>query len=93
MFPFLMLKYLFVFIEYGAQWWLNVGAKNNTNDRPYPGLPTDAFFAQGFMGQTVAVIPSKKLVIVRLGATTTDSAWNIGGFMDYIVNQVVIGEK
>merc|ERR1712137_670540 len=75
--------------EYGAQWWLNAGAKDDSSNRPYPDLPTDAFFAQGYLGQTVAVIPSKKLVVVRLGATARSSAWNLAGFLGYIVNQVI----
>jgi CubicO group peptidase (beta-lactamase class C family) len=53
--------------EYGAQWWLNAGAKDNAANRLYPDLPTDTFLADGFEGQFVFVIPSKKLVVVRLG--------------------------
>jgi CubicO group peptidase (beta-lactamase class C family) len=53
--------------EYGAQWWLNAGAKGNPENRIYPAIPTDAFWADGFEGQTVMVIPSKKLIVVRLG--------------------------
>ncbi len=55
--------------EYGAQWWLNVGVKNNSSIRKYPKLPTDAYWADGFEEQYVMVIPSKKLVIVRLGVS------------------------
>lgn len=57
--------------EYGAQWWLNAGAKNNPNNRAYPNVPTDAFLADGFEGQAVFVVPSKKLVVVRLGLSQT----------------------
>lgn len=53
--------------EYGAQWWLNAGAKNYANHRRYPTLPADAYWADGFEEQFVMVIPSKKLVIARLG--------------------------
>lgn len=53
--------------EYGAQWWLNAGEKANPSNRYYPDLPTDCFQAEGFEGQFVFVIPSKKLVVVRLG--------------------------
>ncbi len=53
--------------EYGAQWWLNAGEKNNVANRIYPNLPVDAFWAAGFEEQYVMVIPSKNLVIVRLG--------------------------
>ncbi len=55
--------------QYGAQWWLNSGAKNNAAVRTFPELPQDAFWADGFEGQYVMVIPSRKLVIVRLGVS------------------------
>lgn len=57
--------------QYGAQWWLNAGAKDNPSNRAYPSLPTDTFLADGFEGQSVFVIPSKKLVVVRLGLSQT----------------------
>ena len=53
--------------EYGAQWWLNVGSKDNPSNRNFPDLPTDTFYADGFEGQFVFVVPSKNLVVVRLG--------------------------
>lgn len=55
--------------EYGAQWWLNKGSKDNANIRKYPELPSDAYWADGFEEQYVMVIPSKKLVLVRLGVS------------------------
>lgn len=53
--------------EYGAQFWLNAGAKDNPANRSYPSLPTDTFLADGYEGQYVIIVPSKKLVVVRLG--------------------------
>lgn len=53
--------------EYGAQWWLNAGEKNNPTNRKFPDVPPDAFLADGFEGQYVFVVPSKNLVVVRLG--------------------------
>ncbi|RXP59436.1 class C beta-lactamase-related serine hydrolase [Lutibacter sp. HS1-25] len=47
---------------YGAQFWLNAGGK-------MPDVPKDMFFADGYQGQRVIVIPSKDLVIVRLGVS------------------------
>ena len=55
--------------EYGAQWWLNAGEKNNPANRIYPELPPDAYWADGFEEQYVMVIPSKNLVVVRLGVS------------------------
>jgi CubicO group peptidase (beta-lactamase class C family) len=55
--------------RYGAQWWLNAGDPNNSNIRKYPGLPPDTYWADGFEEQYVMIIPSKKLVVVRLGVS------------------------
>jgi len=46
--------------EYGGLFWLNV---NGGLDR----VPRDAFWSAGFMGQTTMIIPSRDMVIVRLG--------------------------
>jgi CubicO group peptidase (beta-lactamase class C family) len=53
--------------EYGAQFWLNAGAKDNPQNCYHPGLPNDEYGAEGFEQQNVFIIPSKKLVLVRLG--------------------------
>ncbi|HDP34386.1 MAG TPA: class C beta-lactamase-related serine hydrolase, partial [Candidatus Hydrogenedentes bacterium] len=53
--------------KYGAHWWLpSAGARNEAKDRGRP-LPNDMFFAWGFEGQAIVVIPSRDLVVVRLG--------------------------
>ena len=49
--------------EYGAGFWLN------PNQAHWPALPADTFAADGFQGQFIFIIPSRKLVIVRLGAS------------------------
>lgn len=58
--------------QYGAQFWLNAGAENNPQNRYYPDVPTDLFWADGFEGQNVFIIPSKKLVVVKLGLSQGD---------------------
>ena len=55
--------------KYGYMFWLNAGAKGNAGDRTYPDAPVDMLCADGFEGQNVFVIPSRQLVIVRLGLT------------------------
>lgn len=58
--------------EYGAQWWLNAGSINHPEARTYPDVPSDSFQATGFEGQFVFVVPSKNLVVVRLGLSQTN---------------------
>jgi CubicO group peptidase (beta-lactamase class C family) len=51
----------------GAGFWTNLGDSFGANYRVEHGMPRDAFFAKGTIGQYVIIIPSEKLVIVRLG--------------------------
>lgn len=53
--------------EYGAQWWLPSGSERARAAARGTLLPEDTFFGEGFEGQKLFVIPSRKLVIVRLG--------------------------
>lgn len=55
--------------EYGYQLWLNAGENNNPADRMFPSAPADLYYAAGYEGQHLFMIPSRKLVIVRLGLT------------------------
>ena len=52
--------------EYGAQFWLNAGARGNPEKRVFPDVPTDLFYADGFEGQSIFILPSRKLVVVKL---------------------------
>ncbi len=58
--------------RYGAHWWLNAGDPSDPARRPWPSLPADAYAARGYSGQWVLVIPSRELVIVRLGIAIPD---------------------
>jgi CubicO group peptidase (beta-lactamase class C family) len=55
--------------EYGAQWWLNEGDPAHPAVSKFPGLPSESAIADGFENQFVVIVPSKKLVVVRLGVT------------------------
>lgn len=59
--------------EYGAQFWLNAGESGNTSNRMYPDVPTDLYWADGFEGQNVFILPSRQLVVVKLSQTTGDA--------------------
>lgn len=58
--------------SYGAHWWLNAGTPGDPDDRPWPLLPPEVFAARGHSGQWVVVVPSARLVVVRLGLTVPD---------------------
>lgn len=73
--------------QYGAHFWLNGGKKIPPNERPYPKLPGDTYFARGYQGQIIAVIPSHKLVVVRLGMTY-DNVWGMEEFIAGIIDAV-----
>lgn len=62
--------------EYGAHFWLNAGEKGDASNRRFPSLPSDMIFMHGFNFQITAIIPSKNLVIVRMGVTHNKSDWN-----------------
>ena len=67
--------------EYGALFWLNAGSPSDPEDRRWPSAPQDTFAALGFQEQKVIIIPSKKLVLVRFGATTDRKSWNSDEFI------------
>ena len=45
---------------YGAQFWLH-------HEKEFPDVPEDMYFCDGFKGQRIFIIPSKKLAVVRMG--------------------------
>jgi len=53
--------------HYGYQFWLNGFDSDLPSQRKFTAAPADMYYADGYAGQYVFVIPSKKLVIVRLG--------------------------
>ena len=51
--------------RYGAQFWLNRSKK-------LPDVPDDMFSCEGHRGQRICIIPSRQLVVVRLGFGEAD---------------------
>jgi len=75
--------------QYGAQFWLNKGSSEDPKDRKFPRIPRDAFFCLGHNGQSVTMIPSKHLVVVRLG-WTTKGGWDLEEFIVDILDSLKI---
>jgi CubicO group peptidase (beta-lactamase class C family) len=74
--------------RYGAQWWLNAGAAEDVARRPWPDLPADTYWASGYQGQFVAVIPSRDLVVVRLGVTASERGFSLGALLRDVLEAV-----
>lgn len=69
---------------YGAHWWLDLPGSRNEDGSlrdDVPELPADAFFSLGHDGQSLTVIPSRDLVVVRFGVTRKRSAFDLRQFI------------
>lgn len=64
----------------GWQFWLNLAVPEQRQPTPWPDVPTDAFAARGHWGQSVTVIPSLDLVIVRT-ADDRDGSFDFDQFL------------
>jgi CubicO group peptidase (beta-lactamase class C family) len=63
--------------HYGALWWL----------KRYPHVPADCYSCEGYEGQHVWVIPSRKLVVVRLALEHGDKL-DVDHFLGQILASV-----
>ncbi len=64
---------------YASTFWL----KESNPENALVDVPGDVFFADGFLGQRVYIIPSKKLVVVRMGYGLSD--FNLNNFLSGIL--------
>ncbi|KPL24164.1 MAG: hypothetical protein AMS23_05915 [Bacteroides sp. SM1_62] len=64
--------------QYGAQIWLQ------KKDGRYPDIPEDMFLIDGFQGQRVFIVPSKKLVVVRMGYSMKN--FDMNEFLEGIIS-------
>jgi CubicO group peptidase (beta-lactamase class C family) len=66
--------------SYGGHFWLNAGGK-------YPDVPKDMYYASGYQGQKVIIIPSKEMIIVRFGLTE-DEDFDFNGMIRDVISSI-----
>lgn len=66
--------------RYGGQFWLNSSGH-------FPDAPRDMYYASGYQGQMAAIIPSKDIVIVRMGLTE-EPDFDFNGFLRDIIKSI-----
>lgn len=63
----------------GYHWWTNLPVENDLGPA-WPNAPTDTFAARGHWGQTLAVIPSDNLILVRF-ANDRDGSFDFDSYL------------
>jgi len=76
--------------HYGAHFWLNYDPSDGKKPRVWPKLPKDTFYMSGFQGQRVVIIPSKQLVVVRMGFTTPGANNGVEQLVADVIKQLEI---
>lgn len=72
---------------FGAHFWVQI-PDEYTSGWNFEWLPQDAFHAVGHGGQFITIIPSRELVVVRLGQSRHPSAWQHDIFLTKILRAV-----
>ncbi|QWG18548.1 beta-lactamase family protein [Bradyrhizobium sediminis] len=78
--------------DYGAGFWTNRSEHAHANGRVRLGIPRDAFFASGDLGQRIVILPSQNLVIVRLG-DSVDPTGDIKGLARLVSEVIAATQK
>jgi CubicO group peptidase (beta-lactamase class C family) len=73
--------------DYGAGFWTNRSEHEIAKGRVRMGIPRDAFFAFGDLGQRIVILPTQHVVIVRLG-DSVDPTGDIRG-LGRLVREVI----
>ena len=69
---------------YGAHFWRGVPLSFTANNQNDTRWPQDAYLASGYQGQFLTIIPSKELVVVRLGLSQQRNSWDHEQFINQI---------
>ncbi len=73
--------------KHTAHFWVkSILEEDDENYKYMTRLPEDMLYATGHYGQYVMIIPSYKLVVVRLGFTRNSDDWNQFSFLISVIN-------
>jgi CubicO group peptidase (beta-lactamase class C family) len=73
--------------DYGAGFWTNRSEHEHARGRVRAGMPRDAFYASGDLGQRLVILPSQHMVVVRLGDSVAPDG-DIGG-LTRLIREVI----
>lgn len=68
-------------MNYGGVFWLNRAPRMDQ-------VPKVAYWLAGFMGQVTMVIPSKELVVVRMGPSPSDAYPYLNEVIDRVIKSL-----
>lgn len=74
--------------DYAAHFWREVPEPYYAPQGERPQLPSDAYHAAGHWGQFVSVLPSRRLVVIRLGLAMQPWSWDQERFLLGILDAV-----
>jgi CubicO group peptidase (beta-lactamase class C family) len=73
--------------DYGAGFWTNRSEHPHAKGRIRAGIPRDAYYASGNLGQRCVIIPSQNMVVVRMG-DAVDPTGDISG-LERLIREVI----
>jgi CubicO group peptidase (beta-lactamase class C family) len=76
---------------FGRHWWLNVAVPEASIPKPFPSAPDDLFMARGHWGQSIAVIPSLDLVVVRFADDRESGVFDLDRFLGLAISVISVG--
>jgi CubicO group peptidase (beta-lactamase class C family) len=75
----------------GAGFWTNRGDSKGSRFRSGLGMPREVFYASGVLGQYVLIVPSRRIVIVRLGIS--GNQYDIEGVAHLVADVIAATEN
>ncbi len=78
--------------DYAAGFWTDNSEHPDAVGRVRAGIPRDAYYASGFLGQRCVIIPSQRMVVVRMG-DSVDPSGDMRGLARLIKEVIAATDK